>query len=190
MPALAIIVMSRSSMPRSLSQYASVPATSRNGRPEAKPNSSIVHAAGCANACQMEARGATPCFVSVTIVHAVRCVVGEARLARDRTGAQALAQRWRDELVVDAPADVVRACGAAVAPPGVLDRVGLEHAETVEPAARGCGRAVTAGVGDHAVEPRAFARQATGILLVRTPVADVVLRPHDVPVAAQHVEIG
>src|SRR5690348_10141995 len=120
MPALAIIVMSRSSIPRSLSQYASVPATSRNGRPEAKPNNSIVHAAGWANACQIETRAAAPLFASVTIVDAVGRVVGEARITRDRARAQAIAQRRRHELVVDAPADVVRARCAAIAPPGVF----------------------------------------------------------------------
>ena len=50
MPALAMIVISLSSMPLSLSQYASVPATSRNGRPEEKPKKNIVHAAGCVKA--------------------------------------------------------------------------------------------------------------------------------------------
>src|SRR5690242_18206186 len=50
MPALAIMVMSRSTMCSDLSQYASVPATSRNGRPDENPKKHIVHAAGCVNA--------------------------------------------------------------------------------------------------------------------------------------------
>ena len=47
-------VMSFSSMPLSFSQYASVPATSRNGRPDEKPKKNIVHAAGCVNAFHTE----------------------------------------------------------------------------------------------------------------------------------------
>ena len=43
-----------SSSPFSVNQYASVPATSRNGMPEAKPKKNIVHADGCANARQTE----------------------------------------------------------------------------------------------------------------------------------------
>src|SRR6478735_1264229 len=47
MPALAMMVISLSTMPCSFSQYASVPATSRNGRPDENPKKNIVHAAGC-----------------------------------------------------------------------------------------------------------------------------------------------
>src|SRR5690349_14391024 len=101
MPALAMTVISLSSMPPSRSQYASVPATSRNGRPEENPKKNIVHAAGCANAFQTE--GLTAFSELVVIVHRERGVVGKTRRARDRAGAQLLAQVRGHELVVDAP---------------------------------------------------------------------------------------
>src|SRR5690349_22421203 len=95
-------------MPFSFNQYASVPATSRNGRPEENPNNAMVPAAGCAKARQIEGlRGAAT--GSVGIVDRVGRMVGEALLAVDRAGAHALAQGWRADLVVDAPSDVVLA---------------------------------------------------------------------------------
>ena len=69
-------------MPCSFSQYASVPATSRNGRPDEKPKKNIVHAAGCANARQTEALVAASRRVAAVahrVVHGVRRMVGKAR---------------------------------------------------------------------------------------------------------------
>src|SRR3546814_623863 len=106
MPALAIIVMSASSMPFSFSQYASVPATSRNGRPEEKPNRHIVHAAGWVKACHTDGFAGRCAVASVGIVDRVRRVVGEALVAIDRAPAQTFAQRRRDHLVIDAPPHV------------------------------------------------------------------------------------
>src|SRR5690349_3341057 len=102
--------MSFSSMPFSLSQYANVPATSRNGRPEENPNSAIVPAAGCAKARQIEGLRGAGAAGSVGIVDRVRRMVGEALLAIDRAGAQALGQRRRADLVVDAPPHVSTRC--------------------------------------------------------------------------------
>src|SRR5690606_36370740 len=108
---------------------------------------------------------------SFAVVHGERRVVGEARLAQDRARLQPLAQRRRDELVVDAPTDVVGARGAAVAPPGVVLAFRVECTVGVDPAAGAVRRAVAAAVlADPAVEPGAFGRQAAGVLLVRFPV--------------------
>src|SRR6185437_9951720 len=106
--------MSVSSMPFSFSQYASVPATSRNGRPEEKPRKHIVHAAGCVNARHTDGLAGRSTVGSVGIVDDVRRVVGEAFIAIDRARLEALAQRGRDHLVIDAPSHVVGARLAAV----------------------------------------------------------------------------
>src|SRR6185312_5981259 len=165
-PALAIIVMSVSSMPFSFSQYASVPATSRNGRPEEKPRKHIVHAAGCVNARHTDGLAGRRTTGSVSIVDGIRGMVGEALIAVDRAGLEALAQRWRDHLVIDAPPHVVGACLATVRPPGVFDRVRLQGAEAVDPAA----------LVEQQVQPCALLGQAAGVLLVGRPVPDIVLR--------------
>src|SRR3546814_4152427 len=115
-------------------------------------------------------------------------MVGETRLAQDRTALQPVAQRRRHELVIDAPTDVVGARRAAVAPPGVVLAFRVERAVGIDPAAHAAGRAVAAAVlADPAVEPGALGRQAAGVLLVRLPVLDVQRAAHDVPVAAQPV---
>src|SRR5690606_30058262 len=109
-------------------------------------------------------------------------------LARHRAAGDRPGDARRRQLVVDAPAHVVGARGAAVAPPGVFDRIGPGDAEAVLPAARRrLDQAVAVRVGDHAVEPGALGRQAAGVLLVAGPVLDVAAGAHDVPVAAQHV---
>ena len=99
MPALAIIVMSFSTMPFSFSQYASVPATSRNGRPEENPNSSMVHAAGWANDFQTDGLARVASFAgrfsptaSVGIINNIRRVIGEPLVAVDRAVRQPVAQ--------------------------------------------------------------------------------------------------
>src|SRR6185312_11185875 len=99
----------------------------------------------------------------------VRRVVGETLVAVDRATLQPLAQRGRDELVINAPTHVVRAGVAAVRPPRVVLAFRMQRAVTVHPAAL-----------DQAVEPATFLRQATGILLVGLPVLDVLLAAHDV----------
>src|ERR1700761_8811688 len=176
MPALAIIVMSLSTMPFSFSQYAKVPATSRNGRPEENPRNAIVHADGWVNACQIEG---FPGFAagSVGIVDDIGRVIGEAFVAVDRAGFQAVAQGRRHYLIVDPPTHVVRTCLPSVGPPGVFDGIGFDRTETVHPAA----------LLEQQVQPCTFFRKATGVFLVGTPVLDVVLGVDDVPVTANHV---
>jgi hypothetical protein len=92
MPALAIIVMSASTIPFSFNQNATVPATSRNGNPDEKPSKHIVHAAGCENARHMEGLLAGEAADSVGIVDDVRCVVREAFVAIDGTVLESIAQ--------------------------------------------------------------------------------------------------
>src|SRR6478752_8325812 len=98
------------------------------------------------------------------VVHDERRVVGEARLRMDRARTQPVAQRRRHDLVIDAPADVLGARRAAVAPPRVILAFGMQRAIRVDPAAV---------VGADAIEPVALGGQATGILLVGFPVTDV-----------------
>src|SRR5260221_737100 len=161
MPALAIIVMLLMSIWFSFSQYASVPATSRNGRPEEKPKNSIVHAAGCANARQTDGlAGAAVTDGLVGIVDRKRRVIRKPRRRRDR--ARFRLQRRRGDLIIDAPADVIRARRTAIAPPRVFDSVRLHDAETVTPTLFRRWRAVAAFVGNQRVEPGAFGRQTSG----------------------------
>src|SRR5690606_39090009 len=107
--------------------------------------------------------------VEIVVDH-VGGVVGEPRLAVDRTVAQAGRQARRDELVVDAPAHVLVASGAPLAPPGVLLLLGPQDAEAVVPAPLRRRRAVAMDIGDQAVEPGALRRQAARGLLVAGPV--------------------
>ena len=79
---------------------------------------------------------------------------------------------------------IVRTRRAAIGPPRIFDRVRFGDAEAIEPAGFRGLRVVAAFVRDLRIQPRAFARQAAGIFLVRGPVLDVVARAHDVPVAA------
>src|SRR5690606_13971624 len=118
----------------------------------------------------------TPCprRRSSGVVDGERRVVGKALYGFDRTGAQAVAQRRRHELVIDAPTDDVGSRGATVAPPGVVLAFGVQVAVGVDPA----------GVVAKPVEPVALGRQASGVLLVGLPVADVELAAYDVPVTA------
>ena len=142
MPALAMMVISFSSMPLSFSQYASVPATSRKGSPEEKPKKNIVHAAGCVNAAHTDGLAGLASTTTAVIGHLRQGVVddegrvvGEARLRMDRARTQPVAQRRRHDLVIDAPADVLGARRAAVAPPGVILAFGMQRAIRVDPAA-------------------------------------------------------
>src|SRR4030095_3160616 len=79
------------------------------------------------------------------------------------------------DLVVDAPAHVVRPRFAPVGPPRVLLRARIDFAEDVD----------EAQVVEYACQPRAFLRQKAGILLVAAPVLQIDRLMGDVPVAAQ-----
>src|SRR5260370_5689961 len=81
----------------------------------------------------------------------------------------------RGDLVVDAPADVLRPRLAAVRPPGVLLRLGVEATEHVD----------EADLVEHLRKPVALLGQEAGVLPVGAPVPQVDLPVRDVPVAAQ-----
>src|SRR5688572_9789550 len=109
--------------------------------PDEKPSSSIASTLRsrrlCSTSRQPGRAGGTGAGVAsevVVIVHRVGRMVGEARSAQDRAGAQPVVQARGRELVVDAPADVVFARGAAVAPPGVVLALGVQRAVGVDPA--------------------------------------------------------
>src|SRR5262245_39677635 len=91
------------------------------------------------------------------VVHDERRMIGEAPLLID-TGVQyAAAQTRAQDLVVDAPPDVVGPGLAAVRPPGVLIGLGVDLAKAVD----------VAHVAEQLVEPGALLRQESGVLLVR-----------------------
>src|SRR5215467_12762975 len=113
----------------------------------------------------------------------LRIVVdGEGRVVREAlrfVDARTLRFRGdpgRRDLVVDAPADVLRPGLAAVRPPGVLPRPRVDAAEHVHPA----------GVVEGRGEPGALLGQEPRVLAVAAPVLEVDLLVRDVPVAAEH----
>src|SRR5204862_4666673 len=82
----------------------------------------------------------------------------------------------RRDLVVDAPADVLRPRLPAIRPPRVLPGSRVDTPEHVD----------EAELVEHVREPRALFRQEAGILLVAAPVAQINRLMSDVPIAAQH----
>src|SRR5271156_244603 len=81
----------------------------------------------------------------------------------------------RGNLVVDAPADVVCPCLAAVRPPCVLFRLRVDAAKDVD----------EAQFVEHARKPRPFFWQKTRVLLVAAPVLEVDRLMRDIPVTAK-----
>src|SRR4051812_15827891 len=111
----------------------------------------------------------------VVIIDRQRRVVREPLGLVDRFLARAGGDARRRDLVVDAPADVLRPGLAAVGPPGVLIGLRVEAAEDVD----------IAQLVEHARQPGALLRQEARVLLVGLPVAQVDLPVRDVPVAAK-----
>ena len=90
--------------------------------------------------------------LSSAVVDRIRRMIGKPRRRRDRSRSFSFARSdGRDDLIVDAPADVVGARGAAVRPPGVFDRVGL--------AARGSCRPSRAALNSRSSQARSSGRQ-------------------------------
>src|SRR5690606_23315592 len=83
----------------------------------------------------------------------------------------------RRDLVIEPPADVLRPCLAAVAPPRValVGGVRVQPAVDVDPA----------DLVEDPREPRTLFGQEARVLLVAAPVLQVPLHVRDVPVAAQ-----
>src|SRR5262249_43010716 len=110
------------------------------------------------------------------VVYRERRVIREAlRLVYPRALRLRRDARRRD-LVVDAPADVLRPRPAAVRPPGVLPRPLIHLAEHVDPPHPVEGFA----------EPGALLGEEARVLAVAAPVLEVDLPVRDVPVAAEH----
>ena len=91
--------------------------------------------------------------------------------------------RWRfppvrrdlaDDVVVNAPTDVIGARVAALAPPGVLLGVGVDEAEGVAEFA-----------GEQIGQPRALLREEAAVFQVALPVFQVFFGVGDVDVAAE-----
>src|SRR5690606_30229471 len=104
--------------------------------------------------------GLPPPLRSQGVVHSERGVVGETLAGVDRAIAQALTQAGGDQLVVDAPADVVGTRRATVAPPRVVLAVRMQRAVGIHPAAATGRIGVFGQVGAQPVEPVALLRQA------------------------------
>src|SRR5579875_2786023 len=154
--------------PDTAHQASSVLPESASGSPEEKPSRVTATSTRVRCGAATSATAAASCGVGSlnVVLHRVWRMVGEAGRRRDPAGFQALAQRWRHDLVIDPPPDVVGARVAAVGPPGVFLGLGFQHPK--------------------ADQPSALFRKASGILLVGFPVPDVAFTAHDVPVTAQH----
>src|SRR5262249_31618972 len=94
----------------------------------------------------------------------------------DAGGPHRRLQRLAYDLIVDAPARVVRERVAAVRPPRVLMRLLVYRAESIDVRASGKGR----------VEPRTRRRREARIILVRAPVLHIDVLVRHVEVAAEH----
>src|SRR3954467_1348762 len=101
-------------------------------------------------------------------------VVGEASPLVDRLAHGGGGDARRRDLVVDAPAHVLRPGLAAVRPPGVMARPGVQPAEDVD----------ETDLVEHMREPGALLGREARVPLVRAPVGEVDLAVRDVPVAA------
>src|SRR5439155_24520159 len=81
----------------------------------------------------------------------------------------------RRDLIVDAPADVLRPRLATVRPPCVLLGLGVDPAEHID----------IAQLLEYPCQPRPFLGQKARILLIAAPVLEIDGLVRDVPVAAE-----
>src|SRR6185503_15115527 len=96
----------------------------------------------------------------IVIVNYQRSVIGESPVRVDRRRARRRGDTRRRDLVIDAPADVLRPGLAAIRPPGVLLGLAIDPPKDVD----------KAQFVEYPREPRPFFRQEPGILLVAAPV--------------------
>jgi hypothetical protein len=115
-------------------------------------------------------------FEVVLVVHRERRVVGEAAADVDVAAASQRGHARRGDLVVDAPADVLRPRLAEVRPPGVSIRPRVEDAEDVHEAVR----------LEDVRQPLALLVGEPGAAPIGAPVPEVDLLVRHVPVAAEH----
>src|SRR4029077_6821030 len=114
---------------------------------------------------------------SKIVVHDERGVVGEASPLVYGGRARPPRERAAHHLLVDAPADVLGVGLPTVGPPGVQIRFAAHLAEGIH----------VAGRAEERVHPGALLGQEPGVLLVRSPVAQIDRAMRDVPVATQYV---
>src|SRR5690242_6222481 len=114
---------------------------------------------------------------SNVVVHDQRGMIRKPFVLVHVRGARLARERLAHNLIIDAPADTLRARLPAIGPPGVLLFLRIDLAKRVDPAA----------VAEELIEPRPLVRQEAGVLLIRTPVLQVDVLVRDVPVAANDV---
>src|SRR5580658_5159176 len=104
-------------------------------------------------------------------------MIGKALVTINAGGVGRAMQSGAQDLVVDAPPDIVRPRIAAIGPPGVflglwLDlTIGIDEAHLIE----------------QMIEPGALLGKEAGVLLIRAPVLQIDLPVRNVPVTAEHV---
>src|SRR4029450_1132951 len=114
-------------------------------------------------------------FEREVIVDDQRRMVGKAPVLVDRHGVRLDRDSRCGDLIVDAPADILRPRLAAVRPPRVMPRLLVDAAKYVD----------ETQLVENPGQPCALLRQEAGILLVASPVLEVDRLMRDVPVAAQ-----
>src|SRR5882672_7052652 len=172
--------MSRMLSPYVLSQACRVPATNAIGNPDEKPSSSTasIRLFAMSDARLGRVWSITRSLPSrIAVVDGERRAVGEAPALVDRAALHATAQCFGDDLIDNAPADVLRPGRPAIGPPRVLIGLLVDDTKCVN----------VARESDQLIEPGTFLGQEARVLLVRAPVAEVDLLVRDVPVAAQNV---
>src|SRR5512139_973144 len=122
-------------MPSCASRVVSVAAISAKGAPEETPRKNAASGAGSVYGRTPAGRAARQPATGLevpVIVDRQRCVVREPRVLPDRGPPHAPAEIRADDVIVDAPPDVLRPRLAAVRPPRVLVRLGVHGAERVD----------------------------------------------------------
>src|SRR5258706_9914272 len=109
------------------------------------------------------------------VVDRQRCVIGKTLRLIDAHSPRPCGDSRSRNLVVDAPAHVLRPRLAAIRPPGVLPRPRVHAAEHVHPA----------DFVEGLRQPGALLGEESGVLAISAPVLEIDLLVRDVPVPAQ-----
>src|SRR4051794_15417294 len=109
-------------MPFCARRVVSVAPIIANGKPEEIPRNSAASGAG-------SRYGRMPSLQRVVIVYGERRVVGEAPVLVDRAALRRVREARRSDLVVDAPAHVLRPRLPAIRPPRVLVGAAIDAAK-------------------------------------------------------------
>lgn len=103
-------------------------------------------------------------------------MIGKSLFLVDIGRQNPVGEPFGDNLVIQAPADVLVPGAAAVRPPRILIGFSVDGAERVN----------VAVLAKHLIEPRALFGQKTGVLFVRFPVLKVDFLVRNIPVAAEN----